>query len=94
MPTKKSTEREPSAGRGIQVRGPAALGEVVHARRKQQRVTLAEAAGLSGVGIRFLLELEHGKPTASLGKALQVLDRMGLELWIAPRKVGSTRKPA
>jgi HTH-type transcriptional regulator / antitoxin HipB len=93
MPTKTSSGREASDERGIQIRGSSALGEVVHARRKEQGVTLAEAAGLSGVGVRFLLELEHGKPTASLGKALQVLDRMGLELWIAPRKVGSTRKP-
>lgn len=49
---------------------------------------LVEAAGLSGVGIRFLSELERGKPTAALGKALTVLERMGLELWVAPRGTG------
>jgi len=48
-------------------------------------VTLSEAASLSGVGIRFLLELEHGKPTASIGKALQVLGRLGLDVYVVPR---------
>jgi hypothetical protein len=49
-------------------------------------VTLVDGAALSGVGIRFLLELEHGKPTAALGKVLQVLSRMGLEIEIRPRR--------
>lgn len=69
----------------VQVRGPATLGELIRQRRQARDFTLAQAAGLSGVGVRFLLELEHGKATASLGKALQVLERMGLEVWVAPR---------
>lgn len=60
------------------------------AQRTQSGSTLKEAAGLAGVGVRFLLELEHGKKTASLGKALQVAERMGLEVWIVPRG----RRPA
>lgn len=67
------------------IRSPQALGALIRQRRKQSGVTLVEAAGLSGVGVRFLHELEHGKKTASLGKALQVLERMGLEVWVAPR---------
>ena len=38
------------------------------------------AAGLCGVGERFLSELERGKPTVELGKVLQVLNRLGLHL--------------
>lgn len=45
----------------------------------------ATAAGLAGVGVRFLGDLERGKPTVQLGLALQVLDRLGLEAWIVPR---------
>lgn len=45
----------------------------------------ATAAGLAGVGPRFLSELERGKETVRLGLVLQVLDRLGLELWVAPR---------
>ena len=69
----------------VLVRDPKTIGRVIRERRKKSRVTLTQAAGLAGVGVRFLHELEHGKPTASIGKALQVLERMGLEVWIVPR---------
>jgi len=45
-------------------------------------MTQERAAGLSGVGIRFLSELERGKPTAELGKVLQVVARLGLEICV------------
>ena len=69
----------------VQVREPSGLGEAVRAQRRKSGATLKQAAGLSGVGVRFLLELEHGKKSASLGKALQVAERMGLEVWVVPR---------
>jgi transcriptional regulator with XRE-family HTH domain len=69
----------------VRVKEAAALGQAIRAQRKRSGATLHEAAGLAGVGVRFLLELEHGKTTASLGKALQVAERMGLEVWIVPR---------
>ena len=64
---------------------PARFGAALKAERKRNKATLATAAGLSDVGIRFLLELEHGKPTCELGKAMQVAERLGLELWLVPR---------
>lgn len=63
----------------------ATLGRLIRARRKASGVTLAQAAGLAGVGIRFLSELERGKATASIGKTLHVLERFGLELYVEPR---------
>jgi HTH-type transcriptional regulator/antitoxin HipB len=69
----------------ILVHDPKTVGRAIRERRKKSGVTLTQAAGLAGVGVRFLHELEHGKPTASIGKALQVLERMGLEVWIVPR---------
>ncbi len=59
---------------------PADLGMLIRSARKAAGVTLAEAAGLAGVGVRFLSELERGKPTAELGKALKVAETVGLEL--------------
>lgn len=67
------------------VSGGSQLGELVRRRRKELGVRQADAAALAGVGVRFLSELERGKQTAEIGKVLQVLERMGLELWIAPR---------
>lgn len=43
-------------------------------------LTQLNAAGLCGVGERFLSELERGKPTAQLGKTLQVMQRLGIRL--------------
>jgi transcriptional regulator with XRE-family HTH domain len=44
-----------------------------------------ELAALAGVGPRFLSEVENGKASAEIGKVLQVLHRLGLELSIQPR---------
>jgi len=68
------------------IRSPADVGAWIRFVRKSQHITLVDAAGLVGVGVRFLLELEHGKPTASLGKALLVLERMGLEVVVRRRR--------
>lgn len=55
-----------------------ALGDLIRQRRKAMGLTQRDAAGLCGVGERFLSELERGKASASLGKTLQVLKRLGL----------------
>lgn len=61
------------------------LGTLVRQRRKQAGLTLKDAAGMSGVGIRFLSELERGKPTLQLGLAIEVLQLFGLELHVRAR---------
>lgn len=71
---------------------PATLGALVRAVRKA-RAGQAEAAGLLGVGTRFLGDLERGKATVRLGLVLRVLDRLGLEVWIAPRGWKPLREP-
>jgi y4mF family transcriptional regulator len=58
------------------------LGNAIRQHRKSMGLTQLDAAGLCGVGERFLSELERGKPTAQLGKVLQVLNRLGLRLEI------------
>ena len=61
------------------------LGRLVRERRKQASLTLKDAAGMAGVGVRFLSELERGKPTVRIGLALQVLQLFGLELHVHAR---------
>ncbi|MBN2497107.1 MAG: helix-turn-helix transcriptional regulator [Deltaproteobacteria bacterium] len=67
------------------IENPEELGRLIRSRRKEARARQAKLAGLAGVGVRFLSELERGKPTAELGKTLKVLERLGLEVWILPR---------
>ncbi|MCH7507213.1 MAG: helix-turn-helix transcriptional regulator [Proteobacteria bacterium] len=57
-----------------------ALGKAIRQHRKSIGLTQQDAAGLCGVGERFLSELERGKESASLGKAFQVIKRLGLRL--------------
>lgn len=56
------------------------LGELIMHERKAQGLTQTRLAGLSGVGITFLSNLENGKQTAELGKTLNVLATLGLDL--------------
>jgi len=63
-----------------EIRSAKDLGSAVRAARKKAGLTLAECAGTNGVGIRFLSELERGKETASLGKALKIATSLGVRL--------------
>ncbi|MBL8857430.1 MAG: helix-turn-helix transcriptional regulator [Planctomycetes bacterium] len=61
---------------------PADLGALVRSVRKSQNLRQDELAGAAGVGLRFVVDLEAGKPTAQIGKALQVLAALGCSLEI------------
>jgi y4mF family transcriptional regulator len=61
------------------------LGAAVRQRRRELGLTQEQIAGIAGVGVRFVSELERGKATAEIGKVLQVARRLGLDLWVAPR---------
>jgi HTH-type transcriptional regulator/antitoxin HipB len=68
-----------------QVRTPEDVGRVVRTIRRESDADQIRAAGLAGVGVRFLGDLERGKPNLRLGLVLRVLDRLGLEVWIGRR---------
>lgn len=61
------------------------LGKVIRQRRKAAKLTQKKAAALAGIGVRFLSELERGKPTAQIGKTLKVAQLLGLEIQINER---------
>lgn len=65
---------------GKKVTTPHELGALIREARKRAGLTLAECAGVNGVGIRFLSELERGKETAKLGLALRVAASLGIRL--------------
>lgn len=60
------------------------IGVVVRQARLDQGLRQAQLAAAAGVGVRFLVELERGKPTVRLGKVLAVLDALGCRLEVAP----------
>lgn len=52
--------------------------------RKAAGLTQVDLADRAGVGLRFVRELERGKPTVRLDKVKQVLDLLGYELHLRP----------
>ena len=62
---------------------PAELGKIVRETRRAAGIRQEQLAGASGVGVRFLIELEAGKPTVQLGKALAVLETLGGRVTVA-----------
>jgi HTH-type transcriptional regulator / antitoxin HipB len=67
------------------VRSTADLGQRLRGYRKAGGHTQTELAELSGSRARYLSELERGKETAQIGKALEVLRLLGLDVYIVPR---------
>ena len=69
------------------------LGASVRSARREQRLTQDQLAAAAGVGVRFLIELERGKPTVQLGKTLAVLAALGCRLALAPPGSSSVATP-
>jgi y4mF family transcriptional regulator len=60
------------------------LADFVRQQRKIHKLTQQELADRAGVGIRFIRELEDGKPTLRMDKVNIVLDLFGHELGPMP----------
>jgi|GEM_PF-564599 len=58
------------------------IAKSVRTVRLAHKITQTELAGLSGTGLRFISELERGKPTVELIKVLAVLSSLGLRIQI------------
>lgn len=61
------------------------LAQFVKSKRKEYGLTQVDLSDKSGVGLRFVRELEQGKPTLRLDKINQVLALFGAEM--APAKI-------
>ena len=63
-----------------QIETPEHLGDVVRHTRKALSLTQPQLALAAGVGVRFIVDLEAGKPTARLENILRVLQALGATL--------------
>lgn len=64
----------------VSIDSPEALGRLIRKRRKSLGLNQTELAGVAGTSLRFLSELERGKPTAQLDATLRVLAALGASL--------------
>lgn len=53
-------------------------GRAIRETRKNLNLTQSDVASACGTGIRFIVDLEHGKATCELGKALRVAQMLGI----------------
>ena len=56
------------------------IGRIIKQKRKEDGLTLEEAAAVCGVSYAFMSALENGKETVRLNKVFQVLKCLGIEL--------------
>ena len=56
------------------------FGNAILKARKKAKLTQAQLAAASGIGERFLRELEKGKATCQLEKSLLVAQMLGIKL--------------
>ncbi len=61
------------------------LGNSVRYKRKKDGLTQQDLAAIAGVGVRFVSELENGKPSVQLNTVLAVLAALGLQLVIVEK---------
>lgn len=69
---------------------PAELGDLIRSTRKSLGVTQENLAMTAGTGLRFIVDLEKGKPTCELAKALAVIHTLGIEMIFKPPVVKSS----
>jgi len=68
------------------IRSVDELSHFIRQQRKSIGLSQVELAGASGLGVRFIGDLERGKPTCEIGKTLQVLAMLGIDVQLNPRE--------
>ena len=61
------------------------FGAAIRARRTELGMTQAALAEFTGFSVSFLSDLENGKETAELGKALYLVNLLGLDMELRKR---------
>ena len=62
------------------------FGQALRQRRKELKYTQRDIAELTGFSVSFISDLENGKPTAELGKAIYLMNVLGLDVDIKRRR--------
>lgn len=69
----------------MKIRSVEELGEAIRTRRKELHYTQAFLAEFTGFSVSFISDVERGKATAEIGKTLQLLMMLGLDLSVERR---------
>lgn len=69
----------------MKIRTAEDLGRIIRKKRKEDGLTLHDAAAICGVSHVFLSALENGKQSVQLNKVLKVTSCLGIEISANPR---------
>lgn len=61
------------------------FGEQLRKRRKELGYTQSDISEITGFSVSFISDLERGKPTAELGKALHLVHLLGMDMEFSVR---------
>lgn len=61
------------------------LGKIIREERKRQNVSQADLAAWCNVGVTYLSKLENGKESSEIGKALNIMAILGLDIFVERR---------
>lgn len=68
------------------------IGHLIRDTRKRLGVTQRNLALTSGTGLRFVIDLERGKETCEIGKALTILHTLGVKITLTPPPAPGEKK--
>ena len=71
------------------IRTTSDLGAILREERKRQGYTQVELAEIADVGVTYLINLEKGKQTAEIGKALHLCELLSISLFAEERGRGA-----
>ena len=66
----------------------ATIGLAIETERKKRQLTQTQLAELSNTSINFVSQVESGKTTAQIGKVIDLLKTLGLQLVIEKGSAG------
>lgn len=69
----------------VMITDSASFGEALRKKRKELGYTQSFLSEFSGFSISFISDLENGKPTAELGKAIYLANLLGLDCSLTAR---------
>ena len=69
----------------MKITDTASLGNAIRLRRKELKYTQGYISEITGLSVSFLSDLENGKPTAEIGKTIEVINLLGLDILVEVR---------
>ena len=69
------------------------VGQLIRGTRTNLGLTQERLAMAAGTGLRFIIELEKGKPTCELEKVLTVLNTLGIKITLEPPVAALHQRP-